>query len=215
MTVKRIPESFRRKRLGSAIEFQLDSPSLVVPRNNGTFWTAVQFGQTVADIGISTNPYAELGDPDVAVFLASQGAAYFEVHAESGIMANDLFVIGLPAGVPVSVTEVRKERAVHLRAGRSVRPAFAYETTCHAIPLNFSGGTALVLPEDPQRRRVTFKANSAFTALSTTPETFDFQGFGPFFPGYCVIEGTEAVYALDFGLGPDTVWAIVTREVEA
>jgi hypothetical protein len=204
-----IHENFARVREGASIEYQLNMPGVVLPRDADRLWGSVQIGQIDAPIGISHRSDAELGDPDVAQFIVPQGAAFFETYG-----TNELYVIGLPVGSPLSVTVVRKDVPLASRTGRSFRCATRIETVCGGGPVNFA---APFLPADPQRRRAYVRIDSPFGAVALNPSDpgVNFQTVAPFFPGYAVVEGTEALWFRDFGTGPTNAWWIVDREVSA
>lgn len=208
-----IPEVFYRRTRAVSIAYQIAMPAKLLENNPQRLWASVVCGVFDVPVAISTNPTAEIGDPDTCVFYPDQGAIYFETYG-----TNELYIIGLPVGTPVAVTQTVKEPKPNVPPGRlSVRPATRIQTVTGNVDLNFAGGVAPFLPEDPARRRATVRGNSVFGALVTTAEapSFDFMPIAPFFPGYCVIEGTESLVFLDFATGPTNAGFIIDREVDA
>lgn len=209
-----IPEAYRRVRSGAAIQFQLELPAMVLPADPERLWGAVQVGTPVglASVGLSTNPYAQQGDADVALFPFAQGACYFQTGG-----TNALYLIGLPVGTPVAASWTCKQPPFSAPVARSVRPATRVETRTSAIPIVYSGGSALLLPEDPTRLRVTVRTDAVFAALTTAEAlaSFDFMSIGPFFPGWATLETTEEIRLIDFSLGGTVAWVITDHVVPA
>lgn len=208
-----IAENFLRKNILVSFEYQLTTPCKILDRDEDRLWASIQVAQAGVPMAVSTNPYAQIGDPDTCVFLPAQGALYFETY---GI--NELYLIGLPVGTSIAISRCIKEpRQVQTR-GRDVRKATRIVTSTGGGPLAAAvGGSFPFLAADDARRRATVKIDSVFGALTTAGEaaSFDFMSVAPFFPGYAVVEGTEELRFLDFFTGPTNAWWIVDREVAA
>lgn len=205
-----IPEVFYRKTKMVSIEYQLTQSLKILGEDPSRLWASFISGQISVDVAVSTNPYAEIGDPDTCVFLAAQGAVFFETYG-----SNPLYVIGLPIGTPVAITTVTKQPKSMYPVARSYRPSTRIETTCGGGPMVFDSGFAPLLPADPARRRTHVKIDSAFAAIGDGVDAANFMPIAPFFPGYAVVEGTEALAFVDFATGPTNAWYIQDREVSA
>lgn len=208
-----IPEVFVRRTRAVSIAYQLAMPVKILENDAKRLWASVVCGQFDVPVAVTTNPQAEIGDPDTCVFPVGQGAVFFETYG-----SNEVYILGLPIGTPVAISTVVKESKLKFPGGRrSMRQATRVETTCGNSNLVFASGSAPFLAADPTRRRVTAKGNTAFGALTTAAAaaTFDFMPLAPFFPGYAVIEGTEELRFLDFATGPTNAGWIMDREVAA
>ncbi len=212
MTIHRIPEVFIRRTRAVSIAYQIAMPAKLLENDPKRLWASVVCGTFDVPVAVTTNPQAEVGDPDTCVFLPGQGALYFETYG-----SNELYIIGLPVGTPVAISTTVKQSRLAYPSRRSVRPATRIETSCGNVDLSYAGGSAPFLPADPARRRVTVKGDSVFGALTTAEAapSFDFMTVAPFFPGYCVLEGTEELRFLDFSTGPANAGFILDREVSA
>lgn len=207
-----IPEVFRRRTRAVSIAYQLAMPAKVLESDIDRLWASVVCGQFDVPVAVTTNPLAQIGDPDTCVFLPGQGAVFFETYG-----TNELYIIGLPVGTPVAICTVQKEKRLSVPTGRSVRCATRCQTVTGNVDLTYAGGKAAFLPEDNDRSRIMVKGDTAFGALSTieAAPTFDFMPLAPFFPGYCVLEGTEELVFLDFATGPTNAGYIMDRQVSA
>lgn len=210
MTV--VGENFYRKTELVSFEYQLDLPCKILAENDERLWASIQIGQVVVPLGVTTNPYAQIGDPDVAVFLPAQGACYFETYG-----TNELYLLNLPIGTDIAISRTFKKPKAVQELGRDVQRATSIVTVCGAssIPVVGFGQFADFLPADPTRRRVTVKGDSVFAALSDGTDPAQFMTIAPFFPGYAVVEGTGALTFTNFGTGPTTAWWIMDIEVSS
>lgn len=205
-----VAEAFYRKTKMVSIEYQLTRPLKIFGQDATRLWGSFITSQLAVDVAVSTNPAATIGDADTCVFLASQGAVYFETYGQ-----NDLYVIGLPVGADVAISTCVKNPKASYVSGVSYRPAARIDTVTGGGALVFSSGFAPFLPADLARRRAHVKINSAFGALCNGVDAVNFMPVAPLFPGYAVVEGTEALAFADYGTGPASAWWIVDREVAA
>lgn len=205
-----VPEVFYRRTKMLSIQYQLTLPMKALTQDPNRLWASFVTSQLAVDVAVSTNPRAQVGDPDTCVFLAAQGAVFFETYGQ-----NELYIIGLPVGTSVAITTCCKNPRASYPTGRSYRNAMRTETICGGGPITFSGGFAPLLPADSARRRAHVKIDSAFGALSDGVDGANFMSIVPNFPGYAVVEGTEALHFTNFGTGPANAWWIVDREVSA
>lgn len=208
MTV--IAEVFYRKTKMVSIEYQLTQSLKILGEDPTRMWASFVTSQLAVDVAVSTNPNAAVGDPDTCVFLAAQGAVFFETYG-----SNPLYVIGLPIGTDVAITTVTKQPKSMYPVALSCRPSTRVETTCGGGPLVFASGFAPLLPADNDRRRAHIKIDSAFGAIGDGVVAAEFMPIAPNFPGYAVVEGTEALAFADFGTGPSNAWYIQDRDVSA
>lgn len=208
-----IAENFYRRSELISFEYQLETPCKVLADNDSRLWASIQVDQSGVPMGVTTNPFAQLGDSDVCMFFPAQGACYFETYG-----SNELYILGLPVGTSIAISSCFKEPKLVQSRGRDVRKATRIKTTCGGGVLGAAvGGSFPFLPADVTRRRAHVKGDSVFGALTTAAEALssDFMPLAPFFPGYVVVEGTEELRFLNFGTGPTSAWWIVDSEVPA
>lgn len=197
---------------GSAQKILSDDPNRV--------WASFQFGEVATNLGITTDPFTPAplfspNQPNTCYFQPGQGACYFETSG-----TNELYVVGgfnAGATTNICITTVVKQPKAILPAGLDCRLSTRIITECGGGAVTFANGFAPLLPADLTRRRAHVKVDNAnaFSALCDGVTAANFMPVAPFFPGYAVVEGTEALAFADFGTGPTSAWWIVDREVPA
>lgn len=210
MTTVTVPEQYVRKTELLSIEYQLDMPLKVLSDDPNRIWASVVGNSTATNCWVSTNPLAHIGDPDVCAFYAGQGAVFFETYG-----TNDLYLIGPPIGTDLAISTCVRKQPATPQLSCEQRSTTRIITDCGGGPVTFASGFAPLLAADPTRRRAHVKVDAAtgFAALCNGVDAANFMPVAPFFPGYAVVEGTQALAFANYATGPTSAWWIRDREV--
>lgn len=185
-------------------------PSEILSPDVNRVWASLILGAFSTDIGISTNPHAALGDPDVCTFLPSQGAVFFETYG-----TNALYLIGyyVNSNATMSITTVhRNPKATYDPNAQNAEKIVT--STGHTVIPAAVGNFQAFLPADPLRTRVTVKTDSTLALLSDGVDSMNFMPIAPFFPGYAAIETSDAIaFSTAGGAHVDNAWWIIDRRV--
>lgn len=206
-----IHEGYVRRTRYVSIECQLPQPIKVLEHDPTRLWAAVICAQTTFDLGVTTNPLSALGQPDCATFLAAQGAMYFETYG-----TNEVYLLNLPIGTDIAITTmVRDPKALFIGpTGQQIFNAEKIETvTGGGAVATAVGGFQAFLPADQSRTRALVKTDAALALLCDGVDATNFMPFSPFFPGYGVVESSDAIAFSTLAGSINNAWYILDRKV--
>lgn len=212
-----IKENFVRQTQTFSFSSSNGFPFQILPDDPNRLWASVLSDFSIdGEAGITANAFAKVGDPDICYMSGSQSGLSFQTYG-----TNALYIVGLTGSSTFAynfgLTTCVKISAPVLNLGQDCRSATRIITECGGGPVSFVSGFAPLLPVDPTRRRAYIRVDdsNAFSAVTDGVTAANFMPIVPYFPGWTVVEGTEALAFADFGTGPTSAWWIVDREVPA
>lgn len=210
-----IKENFVRQTQTFSFSTSTGFPLQILPDDPNRLWASVLSDFDNDDeVVISANAFSKVGDPDGCYMSGSQSGLGFQTYG-----TNALYIVGMTGGQTQNfgLTTCVKIPAPVLNLGQDSRCATRIITECGGGPVSFVSGFAPLLPADPTRRRAYIRVDNTnlFSAVTDGVVAANFMPIVPYFPGWTVVEGTEALAFADFGTGPTSAWWIVDREVPA
>lgn len=203
----RIPEGYIHRSRFTLAQTSSDGVGLLLAHDVTRLWASVVTDALGTDAGVSTNPFAVLGDPDVCIFPVAQGVMYFETYG-----TNALYLIG-PGDTAISVTTAfRDPKATYDPNPQDSEKIIA--VTGHTVIPAAVGSFQAFLPADPLRTRAFVKTDSSLALLSDGVDSMNFMPVAPFFPGYAAVETSDAIaFSTAGGAHVDNAWWIIDRRI--